>query len=218
MSAEIMQKALELYEVGMLKEAENEIMSWFDENTINQFAIHRAKRFNKASDRWFQLREALDLTLEERYWSSIPLILIACDGFVSDVLGISPFEKDADLTAFDSIVGHPTSLPFLIKQLTKGVRKSSNAELSLPLRHGILHGQSLGYANRAVCMKAWALMIALVDWAHDKNSEEERIQQSHIRNSRNFLDSLNEFQKLQEDRRVMDNFSAREVNGPLMMN
>ena len=145
MSADTMRTALELYEAGKNQQAEEEIIAWFQEDTINLFAIVRAKRFNKARNRWNQLREALKLTFEERYCSAVPLILIACDGFASDVLGTSPFEKDADLTAFDSITGHPNSLPFLIKELT------------LPLRHGILHGQSLGYANRIVCMKAWVV-------------------------------------------------------------
>ena len=77
----------------------------------------------------------------------MPLILIACDGFTPDVLGTSPFEKDANLTAFESITGHSNSLPFLIKELTTGVRKSSDEELTLPLRRGILHGQLLGYAS-----------------------------------------------------------------------
>ena len=136
MSVDTMRTALELYEAGKNQEAEDEIIAWFQEDRINLFAIVRAKRFNKADNRWHQLREALELTFEERYWSAVPLIVIACDGFASDVLGTNPFEKDADLTAFDSITGHPHSLPFLIKELT------------LPLRHGILHGQSLGYANR----------------------------------------------------------------------
>ena len=87
--------------------------------------------------------------------AAVPLILIACDGFVSGVLGTSPFEKDADLSVFDSIVGHPTSLPALIGMLRKGVRKTSDERLDVPLRHGILHGRSLGYANRRVCYKAW---------------------------------------------------------------
>ena len=121
-----MQTALELYEAGKNQQAEHEIIAWFQEDTINRFAIERAKRFNKAKNRWHQLREALKLTFEERYWSAVPLILIACDGFASDVLGTSPFKKDADLTAFDSITGHPDSLPFLIKELTKSVQKSSD--------------------------------------------------------------------------------------------
>ena len=158
MSVDTMRKAIEASEAGKKEEAEAEILAWFQEETINILAIHRTKRFNKARNRWDQLREALKLTVEERYWSAVPLILVACDGFASDVLGTSPFRKDADLTAFDSITGHPHSLPYLIQLLTKGVRKSSDAELMLPLRHGILHGRSLGYANRAVCMKAWLLM------------------------------------------------------------
>ena len=179
MSADTMREAVRLSESGRKQEAEDTILSWFQEENITLFAVQRAKRFNKAAKRWYQLKEALTLTLEERYWSAVPLILIACDGFASDVLGTSPFEKGADLTAFDSIVGHPSSLQFLMGEITKGVRKSSDNELTLPLRHGILHGQSLGYANRTVCMKAWLLMIALVDWGpmtrKVKRSEELRI-------------------------------------------
>ena len=186
----------------------------FQEDTINLFAIGRAKRFNKARNRWHQLREALKLTFEERYWSAVPLILIACDGFASDVLGTSPFEKDANLTAFDSITGHPNSLPFLIKELTKGVRKSSDEELTLPLRHGILHGQSLGYANRIVCMKAWLLMIALVDWACDKSNEEEHIRERQSAANVTFRDLAEGMRKNEADKRAMEAFEPRESLGP----
>ena len=158
MSADTMRKAIHLAESDQKQEAEDTILSWFQKENIALFAVQRAKRFNKTRKRWDQLQEALSLTFEERYWSAVPLILIACDGFASDVLGTSPFDKDTDLTAFDSIVGHPNSLQFLIGKITKGVRKSSDDELTLPLRHGILHGQSLGYANRTVCMKSWLLM------------------------------------------------------------
>ena len=214
MSADTMRTALELYEAGKNQQAEDEIIAWFKEDTINLFAIVRAKRFNKAGNRWNQLREALKLTFEERYWSAVPLILIACDGFASDVLGTSPFEKDADITAFDSITGHPNSLPFLIKELTKGVRKSSDEELTLPLRHGILHGQSLGYANRIVCMKAWLLMIALVDWASDKSNEEERIRERQSAADVSFRDLAEGIRKNEADKRAMEEFEPMESLGP----
>ena len=214
MSVDTMRRALELYETGKELEAENEIVFWFKEDTINLFAINRAKRFNKAGNRWHQLREALKLTFEERYWSAVPLILIACDGFASDVLGTSPFEKDANLTAFDSIAGHPNSLPFLIKELTKGVRRSSDKELTLPLRHGILHGQSLGYANRIVCMKAWLLMIALVDWACDKSNEEKRIRERQSAADVSFRDLAEGMRKTEADKLTMEAFEPTETSGP----
>ncbi len=216
MSADIMREAVELHKSGRKQEAEETILAWFQEKTISLFAIQRAKKFNKSSRRWDQLQEAMKLTLEERYWSAVPLILIACDGFASDVLGSSPFEKEANLTVFDSIVGHPTSLPRLINKVTKGVRKSSDDELDLPLRHGILHGKSLGYANRTVCMKAWLLMIALVDWAHDKEDEDRRIQEQESASTTSLLKLASDLQKLCRDRRVMEEFEPQESRGPFI--
>ena len=215
MSVEVMHKAIELSESANKQEAEDVILDWFRQETIALFAIQRSKRFSKSRKRWDQLQEALKLTFEERYWSAIPLILIACDGFASDVLGTSPFEKDADLTVFDSVVGHPTSLPNLIRKVTKGVRKSTDDKLTLPLRHGILHGQSLGYANRTVCMKAWLLMIALVDWAYDKATENERIQAQDSASKVSLSDVASSVRKLDEDKRVIAAFEPRETSGPL---
>lgn len=214
MAADTMQNAVRLHEAGKHEEAEDEILAWFTEETIRLFAITRSKRFNKAQQRWEQLNEALDLTLEERYFSAVPLVLIACDGFASDVLGTSPFEKDADLSVFDSIVGHSTSLPALIKMLTKGVRKSSDEEVSLPLRHGIMHGRSLGYANRLVCMKAWMLMIALVDWACDKESETSRRQEIEDKEKIGWKDLVQSARKNKADRQAIDAFVVTETTGP----
>ena len=214
LSADTMRQALNRFEAGKRQEAEDVILSWFDRDNIALFAINRAKRFNKARNRWDQLQEALQLTFEERYWSAVPLILIACDGFASDVLGKSPFEKDADLTAFDSIVGHPHSLQRLMGKITTGVRKSSDEELSLPLRHGILHGQSLGYANRTVCMKAWLLMIALVDWAYDKESENERRLEAQTAPKATVREGLETLRKVKGDRRIMEAYDVRESFGP----
>ena len=214
MSVDIMRTAIELHEAGRRQEAEETILAWFQKDTISLFAIQRAKKFNKATNRWHQLQEAMKLALEERYWAAVPLILIACDGFASDVLGTSPFKKGADLTVFDSIAGHPTSLPRLISKVTKGIRKSSDDKLNLPLRHGILHGQSLGYANRTVCMKAWLLMIALVEWAYDKASEDKRIRAQESASKMSLSEMASDLRKLQKDKRMMDEFKIRESRGP----
>ncbi len=214
MSVDTMERALQLHGEGKLQLAEDEILAWFQPETINHFAIKRTKKFNKARTRWDQLQEALKLTLEERYWAAVPLILIACDGFASDVLDTSPFEKDADLTAFDSITGHPNSLPFLIRTLTKGIRRSSDEELKLPLRHGILHGKSLGYATRPVCMKAWLLMIALVDWAVDKSSESERVREHQAATEVSLVDLAEKLRRNAAVKRTLDEFQPRENLGP----
>lgn len=215
LSVEVMRGAVENHEAGNTDAAEAIILDWvLRPDTINLFAITRSKSFNVAGDRWHQLREALALTQEDRYWSAIPLILLASDGFASDVLGTSPFEKNADLSLFDSMVAHPTALPALITRLTKGVRKSSDDPLSMPLRHGILHGRSLGYANRAVCGKAWMLMIALVDWAADKRDEETRRAKDEARNSTDWRALSASIQKNQADKRAIESFTAKGWDGP----
>ncbi|WP_281827351.1 hypothetical protein [Jannaschia rubra] len=111
LSADTMRAALKRHEEGDDEAAEEVILDWLTPDVINLFAITRSKSFGDVHGRWDQLREALALTEEGRYWSAVPLILIACDGFASDVLGTSPFEKNADLALFDSVVGHSTSLP-----------------------------------------------------------------------------------------------------------
>ena len=82
--------------------------------------------------------------------------------------------------------------------------------MTLPLRHGILHGQSLGYANRIVCMKAWLLMIALIDWACDKSNEEERIRERQSA-ARDLAEGI---RKNEADKRAMEAFEPRESLGP----
>ena len=213
-AVDTMRRAIELQREGRREEAEREILDWFTEENITLFAINRSKRFDETGGRWDQLREALRLTVEERYWAAVPLILIACDGFASDVLGTSPFEKDADLSVFDSVVGHPNSLPTLIAKVTKGVRKSSRTDMTLPLRHGILHGRSLGYANRVVCMKSWLLIVALVDWACDKSTEDERAREHRSAQDIGLSEIAEKLRKIQADRRAIEAYEPRTNVGP----
>ncbi|WP_457939810.1 hypothetical protein [Mesorhizobium sp. 10J20-29] len=215
MSVDAMRAALEKHREGDTDSGEEVLVNWvLDPQTINLFAITRSKSFGDVHGRWHQLREALALTEERRYWSAVPLVLIACDGFASDLLGTSPFEKNADLSLFDSMVAHPSSLPAAIERIKKGVRKTSDDALSVPLRHGILHGRSLGYANRTVCGKAWMLMIALVDWAADKRDEEARRTKDQARRSTHWGDITTSMQKNRADRASIEAFAPRRWEGP----
>lgn len=217
MSVDAMRVALARHDEGNADAGEEVLLDWIlDPEIINLFAITRSKSFGDVHGRWHQLREALALTEEGRYWSAVPLVLIACDGLASDVLGSSPFEKNADLSQFDSMVAHPSSLPAAIARITRGVRKSSDDALSLPLRHGILHGRSLGYANRAICGKAWMLMIALVDWAVDKREEEARRAKDEERRSTNWGDISSLLRKNQADKMAFEEFKPRRWEGPFV--
>lgn len=104
---------------------------------------------------------------EERYHASIPVILALMDGLVNELnpqqVGISA--DKSDLTAWDSITAHEKGLNALKAVLFK-TRKTTRTEIiSVPYRHGILHGMDLGYDNKIVAAKTWAALFAVRDWA-----------------------------------------------------
>jgi hypothetical protein len=213
-SVEVMNSALELHDSGNIKEAEQKLTEWFTKENIEFFAINRARRFHKANLRDEQLREALNLYVEERYMAAVPLVLIACDGFASDVCGLSPFAESADLTVFDSLVGHPTGLPALIGLLKKGAYRSRDDQMNMPERHKIIHGRSLGYANKEVCAKAWLLMMALVEWANDKSSESDRRVEAERKANVSWSDIRSSLRRTEADKQQIEAFVRLEKAGP----
>ncbi|MDO5658935.1 MAG: hypothetical protein Q4G36_11520 [Paracoccus sp. (in: a-proteobacteria)] len=212
---EAAKEALRLHDAGETARAEQTLIDSLTEKHINLFAIRRGQYVQPCSGRKEQLEEALRLTFEERYIAAVPLILIACDGFMSDILHKSPFAEGVDLTVFDSMVGHGTGLPNLLKTLYATARKTSEAELNLPLRHPILHGRALGYANKAVCMKAWSLMIAFVDWAHDLESENSRKAEQERRQAFGMEEFLESARQREADKRILESFTPRRIDAPL---
>lgn len=213
-SMDVMKQALDYQGNDQAKDARQAIIEWFNEDNISLFCIQRSHQHHHADLRDGQLQEALKLYLEERYLAAVPLILIACDGMASDVAGYSPFKSGADLSCFDSIVGHESALPNLIGRLTTGVRRSTNDPLVFPNRNGILHGRSLGYAHKELCAKAWLLFLALVDWASDKASEQERLEKYDKERSVTLRDSIDSLAKTRRDRVIMDEFERLKRSAP----
>jgi len=100
-----------------------------------------------------------------RYHASIPVVLALLDGFVHDVRGKDFFStRDSDLTAFDSIAAHEAGLKALHAVLNKGRHKRCADSITVPYRHGIVHGSDLAYDNRIVAAKTWAALFAVAEW------------------------------------------------------
>ncbi len=104
---------------------------------------------------------------EGRYHACIPVILMLMDGLVNELnpqnLGMSA--ENSNLTAWDSITAHKKGLDKLKEILFKTRKTTRTEELTVPYRHGILHGMDLGYANKMVAAKTWAALFAVRDWA-----------------------------------------------------
>lgn len=103
--------------------------------------------------------------VEGRYHACVPVVLALLDGMVNDLGPRGFFAEGVNLEAWDSIAGHSSGLTKLVSVLGKRTTATSSESISIPYRHGILHGRELGYDNKKVAAKAWAALFATRDWA-----------------------------------------------------
>jgi len=161
-----MQSAVEAAEQGRVADAERVLLGHFQEETL-RYGLGRI-----ASLRCFRMRADLArLAVEDhiagRFHASVLVVLSLLDGMVAD---LSPsnkgfFNKEPDLTAWESVAGHPSGLLRAARMFTQPNGTTRNQPLDYPWRHGIVHGRDLGYANETVSAKCWATLFAAGDWA-----------------------------------------------------
>jgi hypothetical protein len=166
MSAELMVQAVELGERGDLSAGEGLLVSQFNAETLEWHLLRLG-----TLEHFFDRRELARLTmldfLEERYHACVPNLLMLIDGLASDASGSNEsfFSERADLNAWDLVEGHPSGLPALSRLMQVSRMKRRTEPLTIPFRHGILHGRDLGFANKLVAAKCWAALIAVGEWA-----------------------------------------------------
>lgn len=165
MNLQTMKDAITVCESEGLETAEVFLAEFYDSETLKRgiqwFNGH--PEFRKR----IRLAElARDDYLQGRYHACVPLILSLLDGLVSDVSKhVGFFAENADLTAWDCIAAHESGLQKLASLMTKGRNKTSEQTVSVPYRHGILHGRELAFDNRLVAAKSWGALFAARDWA-----------------------------------------------------
>lgn len=214
LSTDTMRAAVALHAEGRLETADEVMADTFDRDALDRLIL-RSHRLHKSKARSDQLAEAVALFEEGRYLAALPLILIASDGLSYDVAGFGIFTDAADLSAFDSIVGHSSSLPALLANV-RASRPRTNADpLPFPYRNGILHGRDLGYGDRITCAKGWMIYQALVDWAGAKAGEDERKAQDEARRNTSLKDTLASYAATKETSRQLDEWRPRNLVGAM---
>jgi len=167
-SVPVMEKAVELFKKGDEKAAENEIMTYYSVNNIRMMIVGRGGAVEAYKPRKQLALYALNEYEAERYYSCVPLLLMIIDGLVNDISKEAGFFADkTDVTSWDSIVGHYTGLTQLKSIYNKSRKKTNTEEITMPYRHGILHGRDLNYNNISVATKCWGCLAAVLDWGKD---------------------------------------------------
>lgn len=163
MPVPLLVETVTLAESGFVDKAEAILIERHDANAVqNRFSqLRRARRFKPRME---LLQFALDDYRAGRFHACTPVVLMMIDGITTEISknrkGI--FNKESEVFHPDSIVGQ--GLPLLKKLLTRQCNQTTSARNKVPFRHGILHGRLLGYANRIVAAKAWALLFYVHDW------------------------------------------------------
>ncbi len=168
------QAAIEKAEAGDSDGAEADLVEYYNEEHI-RWHLRTMQAIPAIHPRLSLLEKALDDYVQGRYHASVPVVLMQLDGFVSDVgkKHSGFFREGVNLEAWDSIAAHSTGLKVLAKVLGKERLKTTTEPVTLPYRHGILHGHDLGYDNKLVAAKAWAALFAVREWAYAVEQKEE---------------------------------------------
>jgi len=147
--------------------------------------------------------------LAGRYHACVPVVLTIIDGIVNDIEQKGFFAQGVDLTAWDSIAAHSSGLQKLSKLLNSARKKTNTETITVPYRHGILHGRDLGYANKVVAAKTWATLFTIRDWAMAVKQGKKVPKEKEPEPS--FLESLKSYAKTQEQKKKIEAWKPREL-------
>ncbi|QKC97152.1 hypothetical protein EB231_22565 [Mesorhizobium sp. NZP2298] len=125
---------------------------------------------------WGELYErAVERTAVEDYLSAIPLILIVIDGICTTMTAKHPFSGGADAPVFDSQTSGPGGLSEGLALFGSTRRKLDSSSITLPFRHGIVHGLNPNFGHSLVAAKAFNLLQAMVDYFDRRRDEAQRL-------------------------------------------
>lgn len=180
MNMELMKEAVKLADADRFAEAEHLLTEHYDEETLH-WGLTFMKGLEEYRPREELAQKAKEDYLAGRYHACIPVVLTIIDGIVNDIEQKGFFAQGVDLTAWDSIAAHSSGLQELANLFNESRKKTTTEKITIPYRHGILHGRDLGYANEIVAAKTWAALFAIKDWAlaikqggkHPKEKEPE---------------------------------------------
>ncbi len=213
LDVEVAQAALDKVEAGDLEEAERLLVEYYGEDTVS-LKITAMMAVEAFRPRLPRARQALADYLENRYHACVPVILMLLDGMVGDVgkkMGKSHgfFAEGVDLEAWDSVAAHSTGLARLSKVMGESRVKTTTDPITIPYRHGILHGTDLGYDNKMVAAKAWAALFAAREWA--LKAERKELTASPEKPKKGLGDLFRQLQENAETKAWLDAWEPHDV-------
>ncbi|HEX8289451.1 MAG TPA: hypothetical protein VF556_15825 [Pyrinomonadaceae bacterium] len=163
---EVVKEALSIA-TNNIADAEKYLVNYYSTEIVESYLLmmYSVKAFQPRME---LAEKALIDYKEERYHACIPVVLALMDGLVNELnteQNLSFFTENASLNAWDCITANEKGLTALKKILFATRKKTRTETITVPYRNGILHGMDLGYSNKIVAAKTWAVLFAIRDWA-----------------------------------------------------
>jgi len=209
---DIIKNAVEKHEREGKDEAKKLLLDYFSPENVEKMLFF-LKSCKELRERYRFIEYALEDYKAKRYYSTIPLLLMVIDGAVSDTIQKGFHAKNIDLNVWDAITSVDGGIDTVKKIFQKSRKKTTTESITLPYRHGILHGRDLSYDTYEVAAKAWCFLFIVSDWIKSKSSEHRRkekfIKETRIPPLKELLDKLVEVQKIKEK---MAEWSPRNID------
>ena len=210
LNLDVAKKAVALAKSNDFEGAEAHLVAYF-----NVDEIRRQLRLLNAVTAFHSRMRLAHLAADDhaagRFHASVPVVLALMDGLVSEISENQRgfFATDVDLRAWDSISAHDKGLNAIARIFQKTRRKTTTEPISVPYRHGILHGRDLSYDNELVATKVWAALFAVRDWA--VLAERDQLGAPAPTPAPGIMETLRKWQEVQEQKKELAAWTPRVV-------
>jgi hypothetical protein len=215
MELEVAQQAVQIAERDGIDQADAFLAEHFSPDWVRA-RMSRLAHLKGFKERFELAEAALEDYRAGRFYSSVLVTLSLIDGWVNelniiDFQRLGFFSERSRLVAWDSIAAHPKGLVKLQEVFGKTRMMTRTEAISIPYRHGIMHGMDLGYNNKSVAAKCWAALFAIRDWAIKAAREELSPPELEPEAEKMLWESIEHYQKVRQETERLRQWQPREV-------
>jgi len=215
MELEVAKDAIEIAERDGIEKADEFLANHFSPDWV-ETRINWLKYIKGFQQRFDMAVNALEDYKASRYYASILVTLSLIDGWVSELNIIDFhrhgfFSEKSKLVAWDSISAHPKGLMKLKEVFNKSRLRTRTEEITIPYRHGIMHGMDFGYNNKYVAAKCWAALFAVRDWAIKAAREELNPPELEPEVEKSLWESIENYRKTREELEQLRQWQPRKI-------
>jgi len=212
---EVALEAIKIAEETGIEEADLYLTDHFSPDWVEK-RLMQLKHAEGFQARFTMAEAALQDYKSGRYYASVLLTLTLVDGWVND-LNIVDFQRHgffsekSELVAWDSITAHPKGLMRLRDVFAKPRQSTRTETITIPYRHGIMHGMDLGYNNKFVAAKCWAALFAVREWAIKVAKGELKPPEPQEESETALQEIFESIRKTQKKKELMETWQPRQV-------